>query len=90
VNYLVRATIQTGSLATTWAISALVTWFFLPNISAFRFFDITGGAVYAYVSDAPLSDFLIWRRYQAIFDTLLSRVKLRERMSSTVYTMQVL
>ena len=52
VNYLVRATIQTGGLATAWAIAGLVTWFFLPRIYAFRVIDITSGSVYTHVSGA--------------------------------------
>jgi hypothetical protein len=52
INYLVRTTIQTGGLATAWAIGGLVMWFLLPHIQAFRSFDITSGSIYAHVSDS--------------------------------------
>jgi len=50
INYIVRSIIQTGCLATAWALAALATWFLLPRISAYRFFDITSGTVYTHVS----------------------------------------
>ncbi|KAI0292309.1 hypothetical protein BC826DRAFT_1186574 [Russula brevipes] len=65
VNHLVRGAIQTGCLATLWAIASSITWFFLPHVMAFRIFDITSGTVYT----------------QAIFDTLLSRIRMRQRMN---------
>ena len=95
VNYLVRATIQTGGLATAWAIAGLVTWFFLPKIYAFRVIDITSGSIYTHVSDSS-SDSLFHLKVaqQAIFDTLLSRAHLREQMSvqtfDLAWTTQVL
>jgi hypothetical protein len=52
VHYIVRNVIQTGLLATTWAIAALVTWFLLPGVSAYRVFDITSGSVYTQVSSS--------------------------------------
>jgi len=67
INYLVRTTIQTGGLATAWAIGGLVTWFFLPRVQVFRIFDITSGSIYVH----------------AVFETLLARVKLREQMLGT-------
>ncbi|KAI0000706.1 hypothetical protein BJV74DRAFT_129920 [Russula compacta] len=69
VNHIVRSTIQTGCFATVWAIAGLVTWFFLPRVMAFRLFDLTSGSIYTH----------------AIFDTLLSRVHLRERMLSSTF-----
>jgi len=65
VNHLVRGAIQTGCLATLWAIASSITWFFLPHVMAFRIFDITSGTVYT----------------QAIFDTLLSRIRMRQRLN---------
>jgi len=65
ISYLVRTTIQTGGLATAWAIAGLGTWFLLPGVSVYRLLDLTSGTVYTH----------------AIFETLLSRVKLREQMS---------
>lgn len=50
VNYLVRSVIQTGCLATIWAIAALISWFYVRNNFTFRIFDITSGAVYTHVS----------------------------------------
>jgi len=50
INYIVRSIIQTGFLATAWALAALATWFLLPDISVYRIFDITSGTVYTHVS----------------------------------------
>ncbi|KAI9507853.1 hypothetical protein F5148DRAFT_64684 [Russula earlei] len=69
VNYLVRSVIQTGCLATTWALAALVTWFFLSNNLVYRIFDLTSGTVYTH----------------AIFETLIERIRLREQMSTPTY-----
>ncbi|KAH9984926.1 hypothetical protein BJV77DRAFT_143766 [Russula vinacea] len=68
VRNLARNVIQTGGLATIWAVSALVSWFWLErNIIVYRVFDITSGTVYAH----------------AIFDTLISRTRIRDRMANT-------
>jgi len=69
INYIVRSIIQTGCLATAWALAALATWFLLPRISAYRVFDITSGTVYTH----------------AMFETLLSRIRLRERLKLPSY-----
>ena len=51
INYIVRNIIQTGCLATAWALAALATWFLLSNnISVYRIFDMTSGTVYTHVS----------------------------------------
>ena len=51
VNYLIRTVIQTGCLASGWAIVELVTRFSLSNnLMTYRLFDITSGAVYTHVS----------------------------------------
>jgi hypothetical protein len=51
VRDLARNVIQTGGLATIWAVAALISWFWLErNIIVYRFFDITSGTVYAHVS----------------------------------------
>ena len=51
INYIVRNIIQTGCLATAWALAALATWFLLPqNILVYRVFDMTSGSVYTHVS----------------------------------------
>ncbi|KAF8476314.1 hypothetical protein DFH94DRAFT_758395 [Russula ochroleuca] len=61
LRYLARNVIQTGVLATIWAISALVSWFWLKHLFVYRVFDITSGTVYML----------------AIFETLISRTQLR-------------
>ena len=84
MKYLIRNVIQTAALATIWSIGALVAWFWLKRVVVYSVFDITSGTVYTHVSD-PL-----WRGYcylktniQAIFDTLISRTQLRDRMATT-------
>jgi hypothetical protein len=95
VSYLVRTTIQTGGLATAWAVAGLGTWFLLPGVSVYRLIDLTSGSVYTHVG-RPSSVSLLHLKevLQAIFETLLSRVKLREQMSIQVqdlaWTTQVL
>ncbi|KAH9984924.1 hypothetical protein BJV77DRAFT_143680 [Russula vinacea] len=61
---LARNVIQTGVLATIWAISALVSRFWLKDVFVYRVFDITSGTVYMH----------------AIFETLLSRTQLRDML----------
>jgi hypothetical protein len=48
--YLIRTVIQTGCLASGWAIAELATRFSLQNTLTYRLFDITSGAVYTHVS----------------------------------------
>jgi len=68
VKYLARNVIKTAALATLWSIAALVSWFWLKkHILIYRIFDITSGAVYTH----------------AIFDTLIFRTRLRDRMAAT-------
>jgi len=67
VRYLIRNVIQTAALATIWSIVSLATWFFLKRIVIYSVFDITSGSVYTH----------------AIFDTLISRTHLRDRMATT-------
>jgi hypothetical protein len=51
IGYLIRTSIQTGVLATAWAIAGLATWFLLSRqISAYRLVDLTSGTVYTNVS----------------------------------------
>jgi len=50
INYIVRNTIQTGFLATAWAMAALATWFLIPKNTAYRIFDVTSGTMYTHVS----------------------------------------
>ncbi|KAI0253236.1 hypothetical protein BJV78DRAFT_222066 [Lactifluus subvellereus] len=69
VNYLIRQVVQIGFLATLWVIAGLGTWFLLPRTSVYALFDATAGPMYTHV----------------IFDTLLSRVRLRERMANTTH-----
>jgi len=66
VKYLVRNAVQIAALATIWALVSLVSWFWLKSVLVYRVFDITSGSVYTH----------------AIFDTLISRTQLRDRMAS--------
>ena len=52
VKYLARNVIQTGVLATIWALASLVSWFWLSHVLVYRLFDITSGTVYTHVSDS--------------------------------------
>jgi hypothetical protein len=65
IHYFARRIIQLGLLATIWNLAALATWFLMPKYDIYTFFDATSGSVYTHV----------------IFDTLLSRIRLRERMA---------
>lgn len=86
ISYLVRTTIQTGGLATVWAIAGLGTWFLLPGVSVYRLVDLTSGTVYTHVGrSSSVSFHRLEEVFQAIFETLLSRVKLREQMSIQVH-----
>jgi len=73
VNYIVRGIIQTGCLATAWALVALATYFLLPHNTIYRVFDVTSGTVYMH----------------AMFETLLSRIRLRERMKLPSYQFEL-
>ncbi|KAH9953752.1 hypothetical protein BC827DRAFT_1246602 [Russula dissimulans] len=70
VNYLIRNVIQIGFLTTLWAIGELVTWFFLPKSAIYSVFCATTGSLYTHL----------------IYDTLLSRVQLRQHLSETTHT----
>jgi len=65
VNNLVRNVIQLGLLATLWAIGGLATWFLLPHSTIYTLFDMTSGSIYTHM----------------IYDGLLSRKRLRERLA---------
>jgi len=65
VNYLIRQVIQIGFFATLWVIAGLATWFLMPTKAVYLLFDTTAGPMYTHV----------------IYDTLLSRIRLRERMA---------
>jgi len=67
IHYFARRIIQLGLLATIWNLAALATWFLMPKYDIYTFFDATSGSVYTHV----------------IFDTLLSRIRLRERMAAS-------
>lgn len=84
VNYVVRQVIQTGLLAMVWAIIELATWFLLPRSVIYIVFDLTSGSVYMHVSSFfPIETAFMPKGmgYQVIYDTLLSRIQLRERMA---------
>lgn len=85
MNILVRDAIQTGALATTWAIAGLVPAFFMPHNTVYRIFDATSGSVYTVVGyflfgPRPLIE---GGMFQAIFETLISRTQLRGQMLVT-------
>ncbi|KAN0111838.1 hypothetical protein V8E52_008044 [Russula decolorans] len=67
VRYLIRNVIQSATLATIWSIAALVSWFWVNEVVLYSVFEITSGTVYTH----------------AIFDTLISRTQLRDRMAVT-------
>jgi len=62
---IVRRVIQVGLLGTLCALAGLATWFFLRKTTIYEMFDMTVGSIYTHV----------------IFDTLLSRVRLREHLA---------
>ena len=63
VNLLVRGAIQTGSLATLWAVAGLVTSFFVPRNLIYRVFDLTSGSVYTHVRFSSLFQHPLLRKY---------------------------
>jgi hypothetical protein len=84
VKFLVRNVVQTAALATIWAIVALVAWFWVKSILVYRIFDITSGTVYTHVSLSSLAGLRhLKENNQAIFETLICRTQLRDRMAST-------
>jgi hypothetical protein len=70
VNYLIRSAIQTGCLATAWAIAGLVTFFFLPKMAAYRIIDLTSGTVYTHVRGFVFSS---WFHFSILRETYLRR-----------------
>ncbi|KAI0301482.1 hypothetical protein BC826DRAFT_569172 [Russula brevipes] len=66
VNCLIRSVIQIGFFGTIWALAGLTTWFFMRRAVIYEIFDLTVGSIYTHM----------------IFDTLLSRVRLRERLAA--------
>ena len=89
INYIVRGIIQTGCLATAWALAALATFFLLPKVTAYMFFNITSGTIYTHVSSVRFI-FHLFRLigvviFKAMFETLLSRIRLRERLKLPSY-----
>lgn len=84
VKFLVRNVVQTAALATIWAIAALVAWFWVKSILVYRVFDITSGTVYTHVSVPSLAGLRhLKENNQAIFETLICRNQLRDRMAGT-------
>jgi len=66
VNCLIRSVIQIGFFGTIWALAGLTTWFFMRRAVIYEIFDLTVGSIYTHM----------------IFDTLLSRVRLRDRLAA--------
>jgi hypothetical protein len=71
INYIVRCVIQTGFLATTWALVGLATYFLLQKNMVYRLFDITSGTVYTHVSGS----FLVNRPILKVKGALLGHVR---------------
>jgi len=65
VRYLVGRVVQIGFFATLWTIAGLATWFLMPRYVIYALFDVTSGTIYTH----------------AIYDTLLSRRRLRQRLA---------
>lgn len=65
VRYITRRVIQLGLFAVIWSLAGMATWFLLPKYTVFAFFDMTSGSIYTHM----------------LFDTLLSRTQLRERIA---------
>ncbi|KAH9971550.1 hypothetical protein BGW80DRAFT_1320944 [Lactifluus volemus] len=65
INDLVRNVFQLGVIATVWAFAELGTWYLLPKSTVYTIFDMTSGSIYTHM----------------IYDGLLSRTRLRERMA---------
>ena len=63
VNFLVRGAIQTGFLATLWAIAGLVASFFVTKNLIYRVFDVTSGSVYTHVGFSSFFHYPLLRRY---------------------------
>jgi hypothetical protein len=50
IHYFARHIIQLGLFATIWNLTAMATWFLMPNYTIYAFFDATSGSVYTHVS----------------------------------------
>ena len=84
VKHVVRNVIQTAGLATIWAIAALVSRFWLDRILIYRVFDITSGTVYTHVGVSSMVGYCHLKEIiQAIFETLICRTQLRDRMAAS-------
>ncbi|KAI0258096.1 hypothetical protein BC834DRAFT_913499 [Gloeopeniophorella convolvens] len=64
VYHFIRSAVQTGCLATVWTLAETVAWTAYLDTAVYSLFEFTMGTMYTY----------------GIFDTLLSRVRLRERL----------
>jgi hypothetical protein len=64
-----------------------VSWFWLNRIALYSVFEITSGTVYTHVSVSSVVGLMscchLKENIQAIFDTLISRTQLRDRMAAT-------
>ena len=50
IHYFARHIVQLGLFATIWNLTAMATWFLMPNYTIYAFFDATSGSVYTHVS----------------------------------------
>lgn len=83
VQYFTRRVIQLGLFAVIWSLAGMATWLLLPKYTIYALFDMTSGSIYTHVSGSlPWNPSLFTRtRFKMLFDTLLSRAKLRERIA---------
>ncbi|KAI0258097.1 hypothetical protein BC834DRAFT_136615 [Gloeopeniophorella convolvens] len=65
VYHYIRCVVQTGCIATIWSIAETTTWWTLSDTTTYTIFNFSAGTIYTY----------------AIYDTLLSRTRLRERLN---------
>ncbi|KAI0258099.1 hypothetical protein BC834DRAFT_136927 [Gloeopeniophorella convolvens] len=65
VYHCIRCVVQTGCIATIWSIAETITWWTVTDTTTYTIFNFSAGTIYTY----------------AIYDTLLSRTRLRERLN---------
>jgi len=83
VHYLTRRVVQLGLFAVIWSLAGMATWFLLPKYTVYAFFDMTSGSIYTHVSGSLSQNpsAFTWTCFKMLFDTLLSRTQLRERIN---------
>ena len=84
VHHFVRNAVQIGLFATLWSLAALGTIFLWPKWTIHTIFDMTSGLIYTHVGSRSLQGVSrAQKNYpsQMIFDGLLSRTRLRNRLA---------